>query len=49
MSVRRRTIRKVFVDTNVILDFFLEREGFYRDALKLWVSCGVPSKAWLNL
>ena len=39
MSVRRRTIRKVFVDTNVILDFFLEREGFYQDALKLWVSC----------
>lgn len=36
---RRTAIRKVFVDTNVILDFFLEREGFYYDALKIWTAC----------
>lgn len=32
-SVYRK--RRIFLDTNVILDFFLEREPFYYDALKL--------------
>ena len=36
-SVYRK--RRIFLDTNVILDFFLEREPFYYDALKLWASC----------
>ena len=36
-SVYRK--RRVFLDTNVILDFFLEREPFYYDALKLWAAC----------
>ena len=31
--------RRIFLDTNVILDFFLEREPFYYDALKLWAAC----------
>lgn len=31
--------QRVFLDTNVILDFFLEREPFYYDALKLWAAC----------
>lgn len=35
----RAARRRVFIDTNVILDFFLEREGFYYDALKLWTAC----------
>ena len=30
---------RIFVDTNVILDFFLEREPFYYDALKIWAAC----------
>ena len=36
-SVYRK--RRIFLDTNVILDFFLEREPFYYDALKLWAAC----------
>ena len=36
-SVYRK--RRIFLDTNVILDFFLEREPFYFDALKLWAAC----------
>lgn len=28
--------RKIFVDTDVLLDVLLEREGFYYDALKIW-------------
>ena len=35
-SVYRK--RRIFLDTNVILDFFLEREPFYYDALKLWAA-----------
>ena len=31
--------RRIFLDTNVILDFFLEREPFYYDALELWAAC----------
>ena len=31
-SVYRK--RRIFLDTNVILDFFLEREPFYYDAFK---------------
>ena len=31
--------KRIFLDTNVILDFLLEREPFYYDALKLWVAC----------
>ena len=30
---------RIFLDTNVILDFFLEREPFYYDAPKLWAAC----------
>ena len=26
----------IFVDTNILLDVLLEREGFYNDALKIW-------------
>jgi len=36
-SVYRK--QRIFIDTNVILDFFLEREPFYYDALKLWAAC----------
>ena len=30
--------KRVFVDTNILLDVLLEREGFYHDALKIWAS-----------
>lgn len=30
--------KRIFVDTNVLLDVLLEREGFYYDALKIWAS-----------
>ena len=36
-SVYRK--RRIFLDTNVILDYLLEREPFYYDALKLWAAC----------
>ena len=29
-------MKKVFVDTNVILDVLLERDGFWRDSLKIF-------------
>ena len=35
-SVYRK--RRIFLDTNVILDYLLEREPFYYDALKLWAA-----------
>jgi predicted nucleic acid-binding protein len=28
--------KRIFVDTNVLLDVLLEREGYYYDALKIW-------------
>ena len=28
--------KRIFVDTNILLDVLLEREGFYNDALKIW-------------
>jgi len=28
--------KRIFVDTNILLDVLLEREGFYYDALKIW-------------
>ena len=28
--------KRIFVDTNVLMDVLLEREGFYYDALKIW-------------
>lgn len=31
--------KRIFLDTNVILDYLLEREPFYYDALKLWAAC----------
>ena len=30
--------KRIFIDTNILLDVLLEREGFYNDALKIWVS-----------
>jgi len=30
--------KRIFVDTNILLDVLLEREGFYYDALKIWAS-----------
>ena len=30
--------KRIFVDTNVLLDVLLEREGFYYDALKIWAN-----------
>lgn len=30
--------KRIFVDTNILLDVLLEREGFYCDALKIWAS-----------
>lgn len=30
--------KRIFVDTNILLDVLLEREGYYYDALKIWVS-----------
>ena len=30
--------QRIFVDTNVLLDVLLEREGFYYDALKIWAN-----------
>ena len=36
-SVYRK--KRIFLDTNVILDYLLEREPFYYDALKLWAAC----------
>ena len=35
---------RIFVDTNVILDFFLEREPFYYDALKIWAAAPRPCR-----
>ena len=30
--------KRIFVDTNILLDVLLEREGFSEDALKIWSS-----------
>ena len=30
--------KRIFVDTNILLDVLLEREGFYCDALKIWAN-----------
>ena len=30
--------KRIFVDTNILLDVLLEREGFYYDALKIWAA-----------
>ena len=30
--------KRIFVDTNVLLDVLLERDGFYYDALKIWAA-----------
>ena len=30
--------KRILVDTNVLLDVLLEREGFYYDALKIWAN-----------
>ena len=30
--------KRIFVDTNILLDVLLEREGFYHDALKIWAN-----------
>ena len=30
--------KRIFVDTNILLDVLLEREGYYYDALKIWAS-----------
>ena len=30
--------KRVFVDTNILLDVLLEREGFYYDALNIWAN-----------
>ena len=30
--------KRIFVDTNILLDVLLEREGFYNDALRIWAS-----------
>jgi len=30
--------RRIFVDTNILLDVLLQREGFYDDALRIWAS-----------
>ena len=37
MSAKRR----IFLDTNILLDVLLEREAFYYDTLKIW-SAVVP-------
>lgn len=31
--------RRIFLDTNILLDVLLEREAFYYDALKIWSAC----------
>ena len=33
--------KRIFVDTNILLDVLLEREGFYYDALKIWANAEV--------
>ena len=33
--------KRIFIDTNILLDVLLEREGFYYDALKIWASAEV--------
>ena len=30
--------KRIFVDTNILLDVLLEREGHYYDALKIWAN-----------
>ena len=30
--------KRIFVDTNILLDVLLEREGFYNDALRIWAN-----------
>ena len=30
--------KRIFVDTNILLDVLLEREGCYNDALKIWAN-----------
>ena len=30
--------KRIFVDTNILLDVLLEREGYYYDALKIWAT-----------
>lgn len=32
-------LKRIFIDTNVILDYFLEREPYYFDARKIFASC----------
>lgn len=30
-------MKKVFIDTNVVLDYYLDREGFSDDAEAIWL------------
>ena len=30
--------KRIFVDTNILLDVLLERKGYYYDALKIWAN-----------
>ena len=30
--------KRIFVDTNILLEVLLEREGYYYDALKIWAN-----------
>ena len=30
--------KRIFVDTNILLDVLLEREGYYYDALRIWAN-----------
>lgn len=32
-------VNKILIDTNVLLDYFLEREPFFEDAKKVFLSC----------
>ena len=37
-EARTNLKKRIFVDTNVLLDVLLDREGFYYDALKIWAN-----------
>ena len=43
MKSKPSTVKRIFIDTNVVLDFFLEREGFYFDAQRLFAACELGS------
>lgn len=36
---KKNMVNKILIDTNVLLDYLLERESFFEDAKKVILSC----------